>query len=63
MLRYLPHPTAGVVPQIVSPLDFKQAPLTFDQAPPLLGASTRAILEEIGVTPEQYAALLAKGVI
>lgn len=63
MLRYLPHPTAGVVPQIVSPLNFKQAPLTFDQAPPLLGASTRAILEEIGVTPEQYAALLAKGVI
>ncbi len=63
MLRYLPHPTAGVVPQIVSPLNFKQAPLTFDQAPPLLGASTQAILQEIGVTPEQYAALLARGVI
>lgn len=63
MLRYLPHPTAGVVPQIVSPLNFTQAPLTFDQAPPLLGASTQAILKEIGVTPEQYAALLARGVI
>ncbi len=63
MLRYLPHPTAGVVPQIVSPLNFSQAPLTFDQAPPLLGASTQAILKEIGVTPEQYAALLERGVI
>lgn len=63
MLRYLPHPTAGKVPQIVSPLNFKQAPLSFDQAPPLLGASTEKILKEIGITPEQYAALLASGVV
>lgn len=63
MLRYLPHPTAGVVPQIVSPLNFLQAPLTFEQAPPLLGASTEKILQEIGITPEQFAALKARGVI
>ncbi len=63
MLRYLPHPTAGVVPQIVSPLNFTQAPLSFDQAPPLLGASTEQILKEIGVTPEQFAALKSRGVI
>jgi crotonobetainyl-CoA:carnitine CoA-transferase CaiB-like acyl-CoA transferase len=59
----LPHPTAGVVPQIVSPLNLTQAPLSFEQAPPLLGASTEKILQEIGVTPEQYAALKARGVI
>lgn len=63
MLRYLPHPSAGKVPQIVSPLNFKQAPLTFDQAPPLLGASTEKILKDIGITQQQYAALLASGVI
>jgi crotonobetainyl-CoA:carnitine CoA-transferase CaiB-like acyl-CoA transferase len=63
MLRYLPHPTAGKVPQIVSPLKLKQNPLAFNDAPPLLGADTQAVLKEIGVTPEQYAALLARGVL
>ncbi len=63
MLRYLPHPTAGKVPQIVSPLRLKQNPLAFNDAPPLLGADTQAVLQEIGVTPEQYAALLARGVL
>ena len=63
MLRYLPHPTAGKVPQIVSPLRLKQNPLAFNDAPPLLGADTQAILKEIGVAPEQYAALLARGVL
>lgn len=63
MLRYLPHPTAGKVPQIVSPLRLKQNPLAFNDAPPLLGADTEAVLKEIGVTPAQYAALLARGVL
>lgn len=63
MLRYLPHPTAGKVPQIVSPLRLKQNPLAFNDAPPLLGADTQAVLKEIGVTHEQYAALLARGVL
>lgn len=63
MLQYLPHPTAGKVPQIVSPLRLKQNPLAFNDAPPLLGADTQAVLKEIGVTPEQYAALLARGVL
>ncbi len=63
MLRYLPHPTAGKVPQIVSPLRLKQNPLAFNDAPPLLGADTEAVLKEIGVTPDQYAALLARGVL
>ena len=63
MLRYLPHPTAGKVPQIVSPLKLKQNPLAFNDAPPLLGADTEAVLKEIGVTPEQYAALRARGVL
>jgi crotonobetainyl-CoA:carnitine CoA-transferase CaiB-like acyl-CoA transferase len=48
MLRDLPHPTAGTVPQVVSPMRFANAPLTYDRAPPLLGQHTDEVLREIG---------------
>jgi len=44
MLQQLPHPLAGSVPQVVSPLRFTEAQLSFDRAPPLLGADTDEIL-------------------
>lgn len=50
MLRLLPHPTAGLVPQVVSPLNFVNAPLSFDRPPPLLGEHTAEILAEVGMT-------------
>ena len=49
MLRTLPHPTAGSVPQVVSPLRFQEAALRFDRPPPLLGQHTGEILSEIGL--------------
>lgn len=49
MLRELPHPVAGHVPQVVSPLNFANEPLAFDRPPPLLGEHTEAILREIGL--------------
>jgi crotonobetainyl-CoA:carnitine CoA-transferase CaiB-like acyl-CoA transferase len=49
MLRKLPHPTAGEVPQVVSPLNFTNEPLAFDRAPPLLGEHTNEILRELGL--------------
>jgi crotonobetainyl-CoA:carnitine CoA-transferase CaiB-like acyl-CoA transferase len=49
MLRELPHPTAGQVPQVVSPLNFANASLAFDRAPPLLGEHTGEILRELGL--------------
>lgn len=49
LLRELPHPTAGHVPQVVSPLNFLNEPLAFDRAPPLLGEHTNEILKEIGL--------------
>lgn len=52
MRRDLPHPTAGVVPQVVSPLNFANAPLAFDHAPPLLGADTDAVLRQFGLSPD-----------
>jgi crotonobetainyl-CoA:carnitine CoA-transferase CaiB-like acyl-CoA transferase len=51
MLRKLPHPTAGEVPQVVSPLNFANEPLAFDRAPPLLGQHTDEILRELGLSP------------
>jgi crotonobetainyl-CoA:carnitine CoA-transferase CaiB-like acyl-CoA transferase len=51
MLRELPHPTGGRVPQVVSPLNFANAPLSFDRAPPLLGEHTEEVLRELGLAP------------
>lgn len=44
MLQHIKHPLAGTVPQIVSPMKFKEATLEFDQAPPLLGQHTDEVL-------------------
>jgi crotonobetainyl-CoA:carnitine CoA-transferase CaiB-like acyl-CoA transferase len=63
MLQYLPHPTAGQVPQIVSPLKLRQLPLKFEDAPPLLGADTKEILSAIGLGSDKQAELLRRGVI
>jgi crotonobetainyl-CoA:carnitine CoA-transferase CaiB-like acyl-CoA transferase len=48
MLRDLPHPAAGSVPQVVSPMRFANAPLSYERAPPLIGQHTDEILRELG---------------
>lgn len=50
MLRSLPHPLAGSVPQVVSPMRFANAPLAFETPPPLLGEHTAQVLAELGIT-------------
>ncbi|MDN5927168.1 MAG: CoA transferase [Hyphomicrobiales bacterium] len=52
MLRELRHPLAGKTPQVVSPMRFANAPLSFDVAPPLLGQHTQEILRELGLAGE-----------
>ena len=49
ILRNLPHPTAGTVPQVVSPLNFQNEALAFNRPPPLLGEHTDQILIELGL--------------
>jgi crotonobetainyl-CoA:carnitine CoA-transferase CaiB-like acyl-CoA transferase len=63
MLRHLAHPTAGMVPQVVSPMRFENEPLVFDRAPPLLGEHTDEILSQLGVGADARAVLRSKGVL
>jgi crotonobetainyl-CoA:carnitine CoA-transferase CaiB-like acyl-CoA transferase len=63
MLRHLPHPLAGTVPQVVSPIRMRDAPLSFDRAPPTLGEHTAEVLAELGLDESERDALAAKGVI
>jgi len=49
MLRHLPHPVSGRVPQVVSPIRLRNAPLAFDRAPPTLGQHTDEVLRELGI--------------
>jgi crotonobetainyl-CoA:carnitine CoA-transferase CaiB-like acyl-CoA transferase len=49
MLRQLPHPLAGEIPQVVSPMRFRHNALEFERAPPLLGEHSAEILRELGL--------------
>ncbi len=48
MLRKLKHPLNGEVPQVVSPMRFANAPLSFDRPPPMLGEHTDEVLARAG---------------
>jgi crotonobetainyl-CoA:carnitine CoA-transferase CaiB-like acyl-CoA transferase len=63
MLRRLPHPVAGSVPQVMNPLRFGSADLRVDRAPPLLGEHTDEVLGELGLSAEQIQALRQRNVI
>jgi len=56
MLIDIPHPVAGSVPQVASPMRFQDAPLSCDRAPPLIGQHTDEILREIGWSAKAPAA-------
>jgi len=47
MLRHIKHPLTDELPQVVSPMRFANANLSFDRPPPLLGEHTEEVLAEI----------------
>ena len=60
----LPHPLAGEVPLMGSPMKFSGTPLEHQLAPPLLGQHADEILEQmLGIGAEERAKLRAAGAI
>jgi len=60
----LPHPLAGTVPQVRTPLALSATPLAYDRAPPLLGQDTASVLHErLGLDESEVAELGARGII
>ena len=63
MIRDLPHPTAGSVPQIMSPFRFRSASANSTRAPPTLGQHTEEVLMQLGLSREDVLGLRARAVI
>lgn len=60
----LPHPTMGTVPSMATPLRLSDSPVNYDKAPPLLGADTEDVLENIlGLDEASREALRTRGII
>ncbi|MDQ2186337.1 CaiB/BaiF CoA-transferase family protein [Alcaligenaceae bacterium A4P071] len=62
MLRHIPHPLAGTVPQVMNPLRFSAAPSCAELPPPLLGEHTSQVLGELGYSPADIAELAKRAV-
>ena len=60
----LPHPSAGTVPTVASPIRYSATPIEHTVAPPTLGQHTDAVLgEALGLCAADIAALREKGVV
>ena len=59
----LPHPLAGSVRLVASPIKLSATPVRYRRAPPLLGHDSDEVLAEFGFDREAIAALRAAGAI
>lgn len=63
IVRRVPHPTAGEVGLVASPLRLGRTPVVDPLAPPLLGADSQAILAELGYDPDHITRLVSAGIV
>ena len=60
----MPHPTAGAVPQVASPLRLSRTPVSYRAPPPTLGQHTSEVLAGVlGLSGEAIAALSVQGIV
>jgi crotonobetainyl-CoA:carnitine CoA-transferase CaiB-like acyl-CoA transferase len=60
----LPHPTAGTVPLVGTPIRMSDSPPAYRRPPPLLGEHTEEVLrEQAGFDVEAIAALRSRGIV
>jgi len=60
----MPHPLSGSVDLIGSPINLEKTPVSYDKAPPMLGADTADILKRhLGLTDKALTDLSDKGVL
>jgi crotonobetainyl-CoA:carnitine CoA-transferase CaiB-like acyl-CoA transferase len=62
MLLDLPHPQSGKVPLVASPMKFRDAQISYERAPPLLGQHAGEILAELGYTADEIEDLRARNI-
>lgn len=64
MVREIAHPAAGTVNLVANPINLSETPISYDRAPPLLGANTADCLRNIlHLSDEAIAGLTQKGII
>ena len=59
----LEHPAVGEIPSIEHPLNFANVDSGFEEAPPLLGEDTDAVLDELGYSRERIEELRTSGAV
>ena len=59
----MPHPLAGAVRLVASPIKLAATPVRYRRAPPLLGGDTDEVLAEFGLDRDAIAALRSAGAI
>jgi formyl-CoA transferase len=60
----IPHPTAGKVPLVRSPMRFSETPVEYETPPPLLGQHTDEVLGSVlGKSPTEIAELKRAGTV
>jgi len=64
LLRTLPHSSGGTVPVVANPVRFSRTPVSYDHAPPELGADGGAVLRDwLGYSADDMRRLAEAGVV